>query len=83
MKLLPTYKGVKQSKHQQYNELITEVLELKQALFFLDDKENIAEECMDIIQWAINILAKEGFDIEIEKQRHQEKLRKRGHKFVL
>lgn len=78
-----TEKGIKLTKHQQYNELITEVLELKQALFFKDDRENLAEELMDVIQWCVNIGHSQGFDMILEKNKHKEKLRKRGHRFVL
>ena len=71
----------KLSAVNMYNKLDEEVEEVAGAIL-MNDKENLTEELLDVIQCCYGIAFTKGINLEEHIKEHNEKLLNRGHKFI-
>ena len=64
-----------------YKKLDEEVKEVAGAIL-MNDKENLAEELLDVIQCCYGIAFTKGINLEEHIKEHNEKLLNRNHKFI-
>lgn len=64
-----------------YNKLDEEVKEVAGAIL-MNDKENLTEELLDVIQCCYGIAFTKGINLEEHIKEHNEKLLSRNHKFI-
>ena len=64
-----------------YNKLDEEVEEVAGAIL-MNDKENLTEELLDVIQCCYGIAFTKGINLEEHIKEHNEKLLNRNHKFI-
>ena len=64
-----------------YLKLDEEIEEVNNAIR-LNDKENLIEELLDVIQCCYGIAYTKGINLEEHIEKHNEKLLSRGHKFI-
>lgn len=58
-----------------------EIKEVTHAIL-TGNKENLAEELLDVMQCCVGIAHTEGVDIDLHIEKHNKKLLNRGHKFI-
>ena len=71
----------KLSAVNMFNKLDEEVKEVAGAIL-MNDKENLTEELLDVIQCCYGIAFTKGINLEEHIKEHNEKLLNRGHKFI-
>ena len=71
----------KLSAVNMYNKLDEEVKEVAGAIL-MNDKENLTEELLDVIQCCYGIAFTKGINLEEHIKEHNEKLLNRNHKFI-
>ena len=71
----------KLSAVDMYIKLDEEVEEVAGAIL-MNDKENLTEELLDVIQCCYGIAFTKGINLEEHIKEHNEKLLSRGHKFI-
>ena len=71
----------KLSAVDMYNKLDEEVKEVAGAIL-MNDKENLIEELLDVIQCCYGIAFTKGINLEEHIKEHNEKLLNRNHKFI-
>lgn len=64
-----------------YIKLDEEVEEVAGAIL-MNDKENLTEELLDVIQCCYGIAYTKGINLEEYIEKHNKKLLSRGHKFI-
>ena len=64
-----------------YNKLDEEVKEVAGAIL-MNDRENLTEELLDVIQCCYGIAFTKGINLEEHIKEHNEKLLSRNHKFI-
>lgn len=78
---LEIYKNV--SASEMYVKLDEEIKEVASAIL-LNDKENLIEELLDVIQCCYGIAYSKEINLKLEEHivKHNKKLLSRGHKFI-
>ena len=71
----------KLSAVDMYIKLDEEVEEVAGAIL-MNDKENLTEELLDVIQCCYGIAFTKGINLEEHIEKHNKKLLSRGHKFI-
>ena len=71
----------KLSTVDMYIKLNEEVEEVAYAIL-MNDKENLTEELLDVIQCCYGIAYTKGINLEEYIEKHNKKLLSRGHKFI-
>ena len=71
----------KLSAVDMYIKLDEEVEEVTGAIL-MNDKENLTEELLDVIQCCYGIAYTKGINLEEYIEKHNKKLLSRGHKFI-
>lgn len=71
----------KLSAVDMYIKLDEEVEEVAGAIL-MNDKENLTEELLDVIQCCYGIAYTKGINLEEYIEKHNKKLLSRGHKFI-
>ena len=71
----------KLSTVDMYIKLDEEVEEVAYAIL-MNDKENLTEELLDVIQCCYGIAYTKGINLEEYIEKHNKKLLSRGHKFI-
>ena len=71
----------KLSAVDMYIKLDEEVEEVAGAIL-MNDKENLREELLDVIQCCYGIAYTKGINLEEYIEKHNKKLLSRGHKFI-
>ena len=71
----------KLSAVDMYIKLDEEVEEVAGAIL-MNDKENLTEELLDVIQCCYGIAYTKGINLEEHIEKHNKKLLSRGHKFI-
>ena len=71
----------KLSTVDMYIKLDEEVEEVAGAIL-MNDKENLTEELLDVIQCCYGIAYTRGINLEEHIEKHNRKLLSRGHKFI-
>lgn len=71
----------KLSSVDMYIKLDEEVEEVAGAIL-MNDKENLTEELLDVIQCCYGIAYTKGINLEEYIEKHNKKLLSRGHKFI-
>ena len=71
----------KLSAVDMYIKLDEEVEEVAGAIL-MNDRENLTEELLDVIQCCYGIAFTKGINLEDHINKHNEKLLSRGHKFI-
>ena len=71
----------KLSEVDMYIKLNEEVEEVAAAIL-MNDKENLTEELLDVIQCCYGIAFTKGINLEEHIKEHNEKLLNRNHKFI-
>lgn len=71
----------KLSAVDMYNKLDEEVEEVAGAIL-MNDKENLTEELLDVIQCCYGLAYTKRINLEAHIEKHNDKLLSRGHKFI-